>query len=71
MRRAKKKHLETQELLREVVVPPGQLSWTCNEIDLEIIVFDDGDTSSPQITPPDDRQRLRRDLGDQVDRNWI
>ncbi len=50
--RAKKKHQKTKELLQEVIVPPNQLSLTCNNIDSEIIVFDSGDTTSPQIKPP-------------------
>jgi hypothetical protein len=50
---AKKKHQKTQDFLREVIVPPNQFSLTCNKIDSEIIVFDGGDTTSPQIKPPD------------------
>ena len=39
--------------LREVDVPPNQLKLTHDEIDLEIIVFDGGDSTTPQIKPPD------------------
>ena len=54
-RRAKKKHQKTKDFLREVIVPPDQFLLTCNEIDSEIIVFDGGDTTSPQIKhhPPE------------------
>ena len=34
----------TRQILRQVIVPQGQVTLSCNEIDSEIIVFDGGDT---------------------------
>ena len=48
-RRAKKKDLKIQEILREVIVPQGQVTLSCNEIDSEIIVFDGSDVPSNHI----------------------
>jgi hypothetical protein len=59
MRRATKKELKLQNLLREVIVPECQVTLSCKEIDEEIIVFDGTDvpsnhinSSSKHIQPP-------------------
>ena len=41
-RRAKKKQRNTEQLLREVTVPPNQFTMTCKQIESKIIVFDGG-----------------------------
>jgi hypothetical protein len=52
MRRAKKKELKLQKMLREVIVPQGQVTLSCKEIDEEIIVFDGNDVPSNHIDVP-------------------
>ena len=52
VRRAKKKDFKIQEILREVIVPQGQVTLSCNEIDSKIIVFDGSDVPSNHIRPP-------------------
>ena len=52
-RRAKKKQRNTEQLLREVTVPPNQFTMTCKQIESKIIVFDGGEPNSPLIKPPD------------------
>ncbi len=42
------------KILREVIVPPNQFKLSLQEINAEIIVFDDGNSTSPPIKPPDD-----------------
>jgi hypothetical protein len=44
--------LEIEKLLHEVIVPPNQLKLTHDKIDSEIIIFDGGDSTTPQIKPP-------------------
>ena len=51
-RRAKKRDFKIQEILREVIVPQGQVTLSCNEIDSKIIVFDGSDVPSNHIRPP-------------------
>ena len=49
---AKKKDFKIQEILREVIVPQGQVTLSCNEIDSKIIVFDGSNVPSNHIRPP-------------------
>lgn len=53
-RRARKKCMKMNKILREVMVPHNQFKLSHNEIDADIIVFDGGNSTSPPIKPPDD-----------------
>ena len=53
LRHAKKKQWKIEKLLHEVNVPPNQFKLTHDEIDSEIIIFDGGDSTTPQIKPLD------------------
>ena len=63
-RRAKKKQRNTEQLLREVTVPPNQFTMTCKQIESKIIVFDGGEPNSPLIKPP--ASRVFTDYGKRV-----
>ena len=53
LRRARKKRLKQDRLLREIVVLSTQVLMSTSLIDSEIIVFDGGDNCTPPIRPPD------------------
>ena len=63
-RHAKKKQQNTEQLLREVTVPPNQFTMTCKQIESKIIVFDGGEPNSPLIKPP--ASRVFTDYGKRV-----
>jgi len=53
LRRATKKRLKQDGLLRYIVVPSNQAIMSTTLIDSEIIVFNGGDNGTPPIRPPD------------------
>ncbi len=40
-------------MLREIIVPSNQVTFSPTQIDSKIIVFDGGDDTTPPIRPPD------------------
>jgi hypothetical protein len=54
MRRAKEKELKLKEMSREVIVPQGQVTLSCKEIDeeIKIVVFDGSDVPSNHLDVP-------------------
>jgi hypothetical protein len=52
-RQVRKKFMEQQRVLREVVVPCNQCKLSIQEIEDDVIVFDGGNPTTPPILPPD------------------